>query len=59
MKGIYRGATYETEFPAIKTTETEHTGIFLGHRFTIKQHNVSQGHSTSTPLKYRGVDYTL
>ena len=57
MKASYRGISYETETPAIETTETQQTGIFLGNRFKLKQHQVQQRQAVPMHLKYRGVDY--
>ncbi|MGG6295930.1 DUF4278 domain-containing protein [Leptolyngbya sp. AN02str] len=56
MHVSYRGIPYETNSPVINTTESPQPGFFLGNRFAIQQHNVSQRHGAAL-LKYRGVSY--
>lgn len=59
MNLTYRGTTYQATAPAIEATESNHTGVFLGARFQMKQYQVSQRHTTQpTELTYRGVSYT-
>lgn len=57
MNASYRGIPYEAEINTIEGTETDRTALFLGNRFKVKQYNVSQRHTPSTQLKYRGVNY--
>ncbi len=57
MKACYRGISYEPEIPTIEAIETQRTGLFLGKYFKIKQYSVSQYHSTSIQLKYRGINH--
>lgn len=58
MNVSYRGVSYETEVQTVEGTETDRTALFLGNRFKLKQYNVSQRHTASVPLKYRGTSYT-
>ncbi|WP_088893771.1 DUF4278 domain-containing protein [Leptolyngbya ohadii] len=57
MNVSYRGIAYETEIPVAEGTETDRTALFLGNRFKVKQYNVSQRHTSSVQLKYRGANY--
>jgi len=57
MNLSYRGIAYQPASPAVHMTSAEHTGIFLGNRFTL-QTSTATRHSMTTTLKYRGAHYT-
>lgn len=59
MQLSYRGTAYEVQNPAVDMTETgtDRIGLFLGHRFKMKQINVAQRYAPPKQLTYRGVHY--
>ncbi|HEY9642448.1 MAG TPA: DUF4278 domain-containing protein [Coleofasciculaceae cyanobacterium] len=57
MQVHYRGISYELKPPAIESTETEQTTLFLGNSCKIRQYSVKQPHLAPAQLKYRGVGY--
>jgi len=57
MSLSYRGIAYQPASPAVDVTETEHSGVFLGNRFTLQQHTAVQ-RSTGMAMKYRGASYS-
>lgn len=57
MNVSYRGIAYETEISVAEGTETDCTALFLGNRFKVRQHHVSQRHTSPVQLKYRGANY--
>lgn len=58
MELTYRGVVYEPSDNAVDAAETNQTGIFLGQRYTMRQHSLAQRQSSSRSLTYRGVSYT-
>lgn len=57
MRLSFLGNSYESSNPTVETTTTEAPGTFLGNRFKLQQHNLSQ-RAQPMPLKYRGIDYS-
>jgi len=53
----YRGTSYKVTTPALETTETDQTALFLGNRFKVQHTTVAQRSGIVSSLKYRGVDY--
>jgi len=56
MNLSYRGISYQPASPAVEVTETEHSGVFLGNRFTLQQRTAAQRIGGMT-MKYRGASY--
>lgn len=56
MNLSYHGISYQPSFPAVETTETEHTGRFLGNSYKVMQGKVARRQAT-IQLNYRGIAY--